>query len=166
MNCKRCQALLSAYLDKELKKCEAGSVAEHLSQCRECEQVLKKMSGVQAQYAKLMTPSRQEEHLAERILASLPERRSASGLPHFSRRMTGLMLGVLLAAVLLLLGQTWYPFFRLLGRLLAQFGYVALLFVAKEPLLHWLTAMGTAIALLLLYRLLRAQPKHKKGEKA
>ncbi len=161
MNCKQCQALLSAYLDGELEKREAGAVAEHLSQCRDCEQLLKKMSGVQAQYAKLMTPSRQEEHLAERILERLPERRSASGLPRFSRRMAGLMLGVLLAAVLLLLGQTWYPFFRLLGRMLAQFGYVALLFVAKEPLLHWTMAMVTAIALLLLYRLLRAQSKHK-----
>lgn len=153
---------MSAYLDDELDKTQMCEITNHLRQCADCEALLRDMSGLTGRFGSLLAEQPEQEPLTQRILEKLPERRAVNSLPRFSWRMTGMIGGgLVVAAILLAFGQLWYPFLRMLFKVLGQFLYVPLLMLADKQLLQWAMALAAFIAVVVLIRLLRAKPGDK-----
>jgi anti-sigma factor RsiW len=108
LNCHELQTLLHGYLDGELDLVRNLEIERHLEECSACGErcaAIKKLRQALRKPALYHQPGTQ---LKERILASLPQRRSVAVIPRRSRRVPALAAVLAVAACFALLALwTW-----------------------------------------------------------
>jgi predicted anti-sigma-YlaC factor YlaD len=152
VDCKQCQVLLSDFLDKELPTGEMDKITDHLHHCDPCNQQLTELASLHSHYSEFISLPGEGDELSQRILQELPERRKGRKIPCFSWRMVIVISGIVVIAVVFLVSwPLWYPFLRILLRMMGQLIYVPLLMIVDHSLLSWEMILGIFGVALLLY---------------
>ncbi len=108
MRCSEVQAVLQAYVVRELEPEQRRFVDSHLVDCSDCQRELAMLSAVVSSldHQPIMEPS---PEFTERVLAALPERSGAVPSPWWSLALVPLLAGVafLLREPVVRLVSTW-----------------------------------------------------------
>jgi anti-sigma factor RsiW len=115
MDCKQAISLIHDYLDENLPAMDVASLEQHLSQCTDCRNRLKRLELTEAMVRSLAEPPVPDD-LSERIMRSLPKRKRNAGVGWIKRHP-----GLAVASVfLVIMAASFFTYWEQDGELVVK----------------------------------------------